>query len=149
MESEYKGFIIKYNRNDMLHSFMVDSISGKYNTLENAEAAIDRHLKANRKIERLPVFISEQKYRGGAYKEAEITSITESGDIWTVDKKGNRSKISADYNFCCEITDGNKAIINDVLSLGEKAKSITAEAAELIKTVDSASVHALVNKLKK
>jgi len=144
MEGKYKGFLIGYDKDSLKH-FIVEDIGGKYETLEGAEQGIDRHLKKHRKIERIDV-IKNDGWNRERFEDAEITSITERGEVWTVSQKGKRELVG-DGRFMCERTDGNQEIISKHIRMKADGRKMSQDADDLLLTCSRGTIDKLIEKM--
>ena len=139
IQTEYRGFIITFSEQNetWLCELKPESFYSK-EKLSEVRKRIDKFLKDESEFKDMDAIIFGNDYRATGFTKVTITSVTDSGEAWVKDAKGNRQKLYKQTSIY-KITNRNDHFItlyNENLSkisdLQEANKLITDEKMETI-----------------
>jgi len=126
METEYKGFVIKFNEWNETWDATLDGHSAYSKpSLKAVKESIDKQLKSD--FKRITAFMDSW---GKGFTKGTITSIDEDGiNVWFTKECGDRGKEVLDYLYAdtCE----NALIIEQISSTNKQIKELEKTVSEL------------------
>jgi hypothetical protein len=131
---DYRGFEINYN--EEYERWKCEINPNKWfekQTLKECKKSIDGFLKRETDFQRIDVYRTVG-WGSERFLKVTITSITEEGEVWIREEKGERSKVERKYLL--KINDNNTSLIEKYKEQDKIIKAATKEQENLIEQFD-------------
>ncbi|MCK5603964.1 hypothetical protein KAR91_18905 [Candidatus Pacearchaeota archaeon] len=143
MDTVYKGIRISIDRG-CIDQFEIEDLNNNYHRIEDAEAAIDRHLKKENKFTRIPVIFRRWDNK---VKFGEITSVVMHGYVWISITGGSREKVMiGSGTFCCNDNEQNREIVAEFHTMVAEADRLRDASRKLLSSIDASQLEETVKK---
>jgi len=136
IKTSYRNVDIEYSEPLDRWVCFLESQRYEKESLSMLKKRIDAWYKSEANFSRTPVLDTQKDYRSNVYgRSFTVTSVTDEGDWWLIDSRGDRSKMDAKYvsRYCAD-TEANRCTLVAANRLVEQALGLQKQAEEMVKT---------------